>query len=261
MTAHGRFGCLAVALAFAANLLVACGGGSGTDATRSSAGADAGGGASPVRFHVTVKNVSTSTTATTSTGAPLPVVFGPGAYAVHAAGVDWFDAGNAATPDLEHLAEDGNPTDAIAALKARSGFTAGAFGADRIGVSYGDAAIEPGGSADFRVHAAPGDRLDFGMMWSQSNDVFVATDPGGLPLFDGTAPRLGPVTTGISLWDAGTEVNQEPGLGDAQGPRQPSPGYGTKEDGVITRLDGDKDASGYSYPSLATTLDVTLALD
>jgi len=247
------------AAALTAILLLACGNDPAPGGAKQSTGQDAGGAAGPVLLQVTVKNVSTSTTATTSTGAPLPVVFGPGAYAVHAAGVDWFEPGTAATPDLEHLAEDGNPNEAEAALSARSGFDTGLFGADRLNISYDDSPIEPGGSADFLISAAPGDRLDFGMMWSQSNDIFVATDPGGLSLFDGTAPRLGQVTSGISLWDAGTEVNQEPGLGDAQGPRQPSPGYGTPENGVITRLEGDKDGSGYSYPPLATTLEVTIA--
>jgi hypothetical protein len=213
-----------------------------------------------VRFRVTVKNVSTSSTAKTSTGAPLPVIFGPGVYAVHPAGEDWFEAGAHATTDLEHLAEDGNPTDAEAALAARSGFTVGHFGTDVLGVSYDSAAIQPGDSADFVFRATPAERLDFGMMWSQSNDVFVATMPGGIALFDGATPMLGRITTGIALWDAGTEVNQEPGLGDAQAPRQPYPGYGTKENGVITELVGDRDSAGYSYPSLATTLDVSVAL-
>jgi len=36
-------------------------------------------------------------------------------------------------------------------------------------------------------------------------------------------PRTGDVTADVQLWDAGTEVNMEPGVGADQPPRQSAP--------------------------------------
>jgi hypothetical protein len=135
----------------------------------------------------------------------------------------------------------------------------GLFGADRANISYNDSPIEPGAEASFVTTARPGDFIELGMMWSQSNDVFVATPPGGVPLFDDSANLVGSLT-GLSLWDAGTEVNQEPGAGSTQAPRQSAPGDGTQENGVIQKLVGDRDVMGYQYPPLADTLEVVVTL-
>ena len=42
-------------------------------------------------------------------------------------------------------------------------------------------------------------------------------------------PVTGDITSSISLWDAGTEVNQEPGAGADQAPRQSGPNTGAAE--------------------------------
>jgi hypothetical protein len=224
--------------------------GPSTDAGRSS---DAG----PTHFRVTLRNTSDGSYRT-SQGTELPVVFGPGVFAVGSGEPPLFRSGEAATPGFEQLAEDGMPKPAFKELEARRGFDGGLFGADSA-TTYDDSPLVAGKTADFVLDAVPGDRLEFAMMWSQSNDVFVATEPGGVPLFDGGLPLVGVVTTGISLWDAGTEVNQEPGLGDSQAPRQAAPGDGQPEGGVITELISNRDASGFSYPSLADTLEISFA--
>jgi hypothetical protein len=149
---------------------------------------------------------------------------------------------------------------ALDELEARRGFNGGAFGADTT-VTYDDSPLVPGGIADFVFDARTGDMLEFAMMWAQSNDVFVATSPGGVPLFDGALPITGIISSGISLWDAGTEVNQEPGLGDEQAARQATPGIGTAEGGVITAIVSNRDASGYDYPGLHETLEVSLVVE
>ena len=52
------------------------------------------------------------------------------------------------------------------------------------------------------------------------NDYFYAND-AGIPLFDSKGrPVGGDVTSRIVLWDAGTELNQELGVGPDQAPRQ-----------------------------------------
>jgi hypothetical protein len=236
-------------------------GSAGVDGGNAGSTSDAGGEpVTPTAFRVTLRNVSQPGSATTSTGADLPIVFGPGVFLVHSGDPPWFEAGSAASPGLERLAEDGAVDDALAEALDRPGVVAGFFGADELGVSYDETPIAPGTSADFPFEARPGARLELGTMWAQSNDVFVATRPGGIALFDGSTPRLGMVVE-LTFWEAGTEVNQEPGLGDAQAPRQPEPDFGTTETGVITEIVGGTDASGFSYPPLSGTLEVEIALD
>jgi hypothetical protein len=224
--------------------------------------------ATPVRMRVYVRNVSTTTSAVTSTGDPLPVVFSPGVYLVHSDSTPLFEPGTAATPGIEHLAEEGVVSDVLTEIESRTDVTAGFYGADQLNVSYDDAPIEPGMSADFVFDAKPGDHLELGMMWAQSNDVFVATHPGGIALFDGTTPQTGRVEAELSLWDAGTEVNQDPGLGADQAPREAQPGDGQVEGDVIAELSDDADAQGgyvdvqgFSYPSLIGMLEVEIVLE
>lgn len=223
---------------------------------------DAGGSrvsdSGPVSLRITVRNVSVPGTYKTSAGDDLPVVFAPGVDVVHPSGSQWFTDGQAASPGLEHLAEDGNPKDAQRELETRDIGVVGVFGADKANISYDDSPIEPGGEADFLTDAQPGDLIELGMMWSQSNDVFVATPPGGVPLFDENANPVASLT-GLSLWDAGTEMNQEPGAGSTQAPRQSAPGEGTQENGVIRKLEGDKDVMGFQYPPLADTLEIVVS--
>jgi hypothetical protein len=38
------------------------------------------------------------------------------------------------------------------------------------------------------------------------------------------------------LWDAGTEVDQEAGIGPDQGPRQKGPNTGSAENGVVKKV-------------------------
>lgn len=76
----------------------------------------------------------------------------------------------------------------------------------------------------FMVTASPGDRLQFATMFVQSNDLFFAPRDGGIALFDtGGRAMHGKVTTRVALFDAGTEVNQPPGSGRDQAPRQAGP--------------------------------------
>ncbi len=50
----------------------------------------------------------------------------------------------------------------------------------------------------------------------------------------------------ILLWDAGTEVNEEPGVGENQAPRQAGPNTGDDEMGVVTIDIMD----GFEYPAV-----------
>jgi hypothetical protein len=94
-------------------------------------------------------------------------------------------------------------------------------------------------------------------MFGQSNDLFYAPKEEGIALFDASGkPVAGDITSQILLWDAGTEVNEEPGLGPNQAPLQPAPNTGPAEHGVVRPINEVKD--GFHYPTVAEVLRVTI---
>ena len=50
-------------------------------------------------------------------------------------------------------------------------------------------------------------------MMGQSNDWFYGPNESGIELFKNGQPISGDITSQIILWDVGTEVDQEPGIG------------------------------------------------
>ena len=102
-----------------------------------------------------------------------------------------------------------------------------------------------------------GARFSFATMLTESNDLFYGFDPTGLALFgtDGT-PIRGDVTAQVALYDAGTEVDEEPGIGLNQAIRQAAPDTGTDENGTVVRVDGSND--GYSYPADDQIIRITI---
>ena len=66
----------------------------------------------------------------------------------------------------------------------------------------------------------------------------------------------GDITSLIYLWDAGTEVNQEPGLGPDQAPRQNAPNTGASERKAVQLAKDVRD--GFNYPKVSGVLRVTI---
>jgi hypothetical protein len=161
------------------------------------------------------------------TGIASPLA--PVAWTVAAAPGALFTPGTAASAGLESLAEDGSPALLIANLAATNKGAA----------AVGRGAAEPGpifpgdGNYSFEVTAAPGDHLSLAFMYVQSNDWFFGVDD--LPLFNSSGqPRSGSITPYVALFDAGTEVDQAPGFGPHQAPRQAGPNRGATQGGTIT---------------------------
>lgn len=151
---------------------------------------------------------------------------------------------------LEAVAEDGDATALAAAVEASmvsaTGVAAIPDGADSADKLF------PGNSYSFTFEAAPGQFLSFVSMFVESNDLFFAPKADGIALFDdmGT-PVHGQVTKYVKLWDAGTEVNEEPGVGENQAPRQAGPNTGEDENGVVRKADG-------GYPPVPAIIRVTI---
>ena len=117
--------------------------------------------------------------------------------------------------------------------------------------------LMPGESETVTFNAGKGHYLSFATMFVQSNDLFYAFDEKGLALYDGTgAPITGDVTASVDLWDAGTEVNEEPGVGANQAPRQSGPNTGTDENGTVQIVN-----DGFTYPSDESVIHLSLTHD
>jgi hypothetical protein len=212
-------------------------------------------------FTLRIENVSTATTLTTTDedATEQPVPLSPGAYAVHTGGEPIFSVGEMERDNgLEEIAEDGSPMRLAESLGhddhvRHSGAFATPVGADE------PAPIGPGGAYEVAFEAGAGDSLSFATMFIPSNDLFLAPDPEGIALFarDGD-PVTGDVTDLVALWDAGTEINEEPGVGENQAQRQRGPGVGLVERGTVANV---ADVNGYEYPAVADVVRVTLSTE
>ena len=118
--------------------------------------------------------------------------------------------------------------------------------------------IPSDGIYEFSFNANPGDYLSFATMLVATNDLFFAPKADGLALFDKDGKAVvGDITDQIKLWDAGTEVNQEPGKGD----NQPQRSAGVKNKGEVesgtVKLIADV-SDGFTYPAVNELVEVTL---
>ena len=124
-------------------------------------------------------------------------------------------------------------------------------------------AMEPGGAGpgnmyQFSFEAGPGTKLSFATMYVKSNDLFYSPSGEGIELFSGSVALSGDITSQVMLYDAGTEVNEEPGTGPNQ-PLNGGGGVGTAEGGVVQDISMVMD--GFTYPTVAENLMVTIEND
>jgi hypothetical protein len=211
--------------------------------------------AQSTKFTIKVENISKGEALKLSNGQTAPFVSAPVLWAVHGGSANPIFVGG--QPDagkgLEILAETGNPSPLATSLTGAKGVAS--FGADDLPVgttTHGP--ITPGQGYQFEISAAPGQSLSLAWMFGQSNDLFYSNDRP-IALFDAAGkPKSGDMTLQLSLWDAGTEVNEEPGLGPNQGPRQKSPEAGVTEHNAVAHV-----RDQYSYPRTAEVLRVSIA--
>ena len=210
--------------------------------------------AQTTRFTITVDNISKGEVLKLSNGKTAPFVSAPVLWAVHGGSANPIFTGG--QPDagkgLETLAETGNPEPLAKSLTGATGIVSIGAAAVPVGAS-GAGPIGPGKGYSFEVEAAPGQALSVAWMFGQSNDLFYSNDRA-IALFDAAGkPVRGDMTAQLSLWDAGTEVNEEPGLGPNQGPRQKTPDAGVPEHQAVAHVH-DK----YTYPGTGNVLRMTI---
>ncbi|MGQ7843869.1 spondin domain-containing protein [Granulosicoccus sp. 3-233] len=170
-------------------------------------------------FSVLLENISTADTLNVlSDNTTQAVPLSPGVFIVHRNEDDspLLLPRDAANAGLEAVAEDGNVAPYAEAVPGSVAFSI-PVGAEAPGP------IGPGGSYEFTLQAVDGDKLDFVTMFIPSNDWFyTATDAdNSLDLFVDGQPVSGAVLeSDIAIWDAGTELDEEPGTGANQVQRQ-----------------------------------------
>jgi hypothetical protein len=192
--------------------------------------------AQATKFTVRVENISDPAGYEASNGTRWPFALSPGLFVLQNKKSTLFVEGKPASKALESQAEDGDPSGLVGSLESMHHATNmhGVFNTP-VG-TMGPGPIRPGNSYEFSFTASAGMRLFMTMMFGQSNDSFYSPEVSGISLFDDKGnPLSGDVTDKFVLWDAGTEVNQELGIGADQGPRQQAINTGADEHGVVHR--------------------------
>ena len=160
-------------------------------------------------------------------------------FGLHNGTFDLGDVGDAASPGLEALAEDGS-FDAIAA--ELTGADAGAVGGAVFG-NAGPIATSEVATTLLDVDGMSLPYISLAAMLLPSNDAFIGT-LDAIELYGEDGDFIGPVTLtfdGTDVYDAGTEVNTEL---DAAFINQTGPNTGETEGGVITQHPGFNGSEG-----------------
>jgi hypothetical protein len=220
-------------------------------------------GDQPGKFGVTLHNTSDTIV--------YPGILTPVAWAIHNSHYNLFHVGEAATPGLEALAEDGNAMPLLGELEA--GFGVGHAGIQAVADgATGPGPITNGGAYRFLVTpSAAYPYLILASMIVPSNDTFLAFGPRGIRLVDESgAPRAldaiaAKIASDFIAWDAGTERNQAGAAGPDQAPRQAGPNTGADEGDGTVRLLFRTDATGlvrdgtvWDYPQITEVLRATI---
>jgi hypothetical protein len=193
-------------------------------------------------FTVTIEQLTTEHTIKLPDGSATKAPLSPGAAVVFSGANPLFTVGEPASPGLQRQAEAGQPEDLLPALKD----------AKRV-----SSTVMFERTDTFTIMAEPGEKLRFATMFGQSNDCFYAPRDGEIALFDKDGkPIIGERTVEVVLYDAGTEVNQVPGVGPDQGPRQdPS----TWRQGELEHATVQPVRDTFAYPPVAEVIRVTVS--
>jgi hypothetical protein len=213
-----------------------------SDVTNDLAGASVGG-----LFSVTVvENTGdyTITITNVSDATAFPAFLAPTVWAAHDDTVTLFDVGMPASPGLELLAEDGDPSGLLGDLMGMAGV--GMAGVADTPLILGmPGPLPPGDSYALTVTPDNTNRfLSFAAMIVPSNDAFAAVqavellDAGGVPR--AAAAVEADIAAALAAWDAGTEGDQAGAAGRDMAPSgapDSGPGNGT---GLVREADADE---------------------
>jgi hypothetical protein len=206
-----------------------------------------------MKFSVRLENTTKPDAFTASNGTKWSLAFSPGTVVVHTDKAPIFSEGKKDRgKGLEAQSEDGNPAMLAKSLKGATGIKSVNVFNTPVGAGA-PGPITPGAAYETTISAVPGDKLTITLMMGQSNDWFYAPVESGIELFNDGKAISGDISSQIMLWNAGTEVDQEAGIGPDQGPRQKGRNTGAAENGVVSKVQ-----DGKTYAQADKVLRVTI---
>ncbi len=162
---------------------------------------------------------------------------------------------------LQDLAENGDVSKLLQSLRAERDLEVVGVANEPSSGTIGT--IAPGQSFTLLLSAVNKDaRLSLATCFLQGNDILVMTPDEGVPLFDnGGNPISGDITSQLSMYDIGTEVNEQPGVGPNQVLRQDVPpegqvSAGGRESQPVRLLSDVND--GFSYPGVQSSIRISI---
>jgi Spondin_N len=180
--------------------------------------------------------------------------FSPGVAVTHKRSVNLFHVGDAASPGIEAIAEDGNEAPSVAAEMGARGIT-DVFDLNRP-ITREDTAV--GSFTDeftFEIKARPRDRLSLAVMLICTNDGFTGLDSVRLP-------KEGSVTYHAAGYDAGTENNTEQSadIVDPCSPLGPAPLAGDPNGNEDAAVDTSPHGPIHHHPGIAGGADLSASM-
>ncbi|HET7539031.1 MAG TPA: spondin domain-containing protein [Polyangiaceae bacterium] len=118
----------------------------------------------------------------------------------------------------------------------------------------------PGKSYKFTVDAGRKQKLFFATMLAATNDLFFAPNGDGIPLYlDNGSPISADVTSQVYLWDAGTELNEEPFVGANTVTNQAAVNTGAADtNNKVRKIASVTEGFVFAYPAVASLIKVTV---
>jgi hypothetical protein len=118
----------------------------------------------------------------------------------------------------------------------------------------------PGKSYKFTVNAGRNQKLHFATMLAATNDLFFAPAGAGIPLYlDSGAPISADVTSQVYLWDAGTELNEEPFIGPNTVTNQGTVNTGLADtNNKVRKIASVTEGFVFAYPAVSSLIKVTV---
>jgi hypothetical protein len=122
--------------------------------------------------------------------------------------------------------------------------------------------IRSGDAYEITFTAGRAHRVSFATMFGASNDWFYGTPSEGVALYEDGVPLAQDITSLLRLYDAGTEIDEEPSVGASTGPRQSSPDAGAPDAIGFVRALGNPivltDGSSFTMPALEDVLHASI---
>jgi hypothetical protein len=127
----------------------------------------------------------------------------------------------------------------------------------------GDLAVgpaTPGKTYKFTVDAGRKQKLFFATMLATTNDLFFAPIADGIPLYlENGTPITADVTSQVRLWDAGTELNEEPFLGVNTVSKQSAANTGAADtNNKVRDISTVTEGFAFAYPVVSSLIKVTV---